>query len=155
LGWPTAKVKIFTVLRKLLLTKNRCGYMAIMKSKLILFSALGLLSLFAIPAVASDNPANDYLLTISPAEQAKILATAVGSECKGKKAFYQGNADDHAPGPNDAPTLPGHEHDSIWNVKCANGKSYVISVHPKGDSGVLECSVLEAMNGGHCFKKFK
>lgn len=126
-----------------------------MKKKFNKFAALLSLPLFTIAAYASENRANDYLQSISPKEQAKMLGKVVSSGCKGKIAFYQGSVDDHVPRPNDAPVLPGHEHDSIWNVKCTNGKSYSVSVSPTGAGQVLECSVLEALGGGHCFKKFE
>jgi len=84
-----------------------------------------------------------------------MLGKVVGEGCVGKMAFYQGSADDHALRANEMPPMQGHEHDSIWSVKCSNGKSYSVGVFPKGGSQVLECSVLEAMHGGHCFKKFQ
>jgi hypothetical protein len=36
---------------------------------------------------------------------------------------------------------------------CANGKSYLVSVFPNGHSSVIDCALLEAVNGGHCFTK--
>jgi hypothetical protein len=42
-----------------------------------------------------------------------------------------------------------------WSVKCANWKSYEVGVNPKGEGKVIECPVLEALDGGHCFKKFE
>lgn len=113
------------------------------------------IQMFWSSANASENRANDYLLSITPKEQAKMLDKVVGGGCKGKIAFYQGSTDDHLPRANDAPVLPGHEYDSFWNVMCANGKSYSVSVSPRGAGQVLECSVLEAVGGGHCFKKFE
>ena len=126
-----------------------------MKSILIVFAVIAWLPLLASVADASENGANDYLMTLSPNEQAKMLGKVVGEGCRGKIAFYQGSADDHAPRPNEIPPLSSHEHDAIWSVKCANGKSYSVGVHPKGDGQVIECSVLEALHGGHCFKKFE
>lgn len=83
-------------------------------------------------------------MSISPKERAATLAGVVGEGCKGKRAFYQGSG-----------TSPITKKDiAIWNVECTNGKSYVIEVRPDGSGGVLECSVLAAMNGGKCFKKF-
>ena len=125
-----------------------------MKFVLSAWIVLICMAVFAAATLASDNGANDYLLTLTPSSQAKMLGKVASKDCKGKLAIYQGSVGDHAPGPNDAPIIPGHEHDSIWSVKYTNGKSYSVSVHPKGDSQVLECSVLEAIHGGHCFKKF-
>ena len=135
-------------------TENLCLSLD-MKKKLINFVTLMAFPLFTIAAFASENGANDYLQSISPKEQAKMLGKVVGSGCKGRIAFYQGSVGERAPRPNDAPVLPGHEHDSIWNVKCTNGKSYSVSVSPTGAGQVLECTVLEAVGGGHCFKKFE
>ena len=44
---------------------------------------------------------------------------------------------------------------AYWSVKCANWKSYEVGVNPKGEGKVIECPVLEALDGGHCFKKFE
>ena len=125
-----------------------------MKLLLIILVATAWLPLLVSTAIASQNGANDYLMTLSPNEQAKMLGKVVGEGCRGKIAFYQGSTDDHAPRPNEIPLQPGHEHDSIWSVKCANGKSYSVGVYPKGDSSVIECPVLEALHAGHCFQKF-
>jgi len=125
-----------------------------MKFVLIILVATAWLPLLASTAIASQNGANDYLMTLSPNEQAKMLGKVVGEGCRGKIAFYQGSADDHAPRQNEIPPLSGHEHDAIWSVKCANGKSYSIGVHPKGDGQVIECSALEALHAGQCFRKF-
>jgi hypothetical protein len=112
-------------------------------------------TLFPLVALASENRANDYLLSVTPKEQAKLLGKVVGEGCIGKLSFYQGSADDQVPRSKDATKLPGHEHDALWNVKCTNGKSFSVSVSPTGAGQVLECSVLEAVGGGHCFKKFE
>jgi hypothetical protein len=93
-------------------------------------------------------------MRLSPADQAKMLGNVVGDGCRGKKAFYQGSSDDHPLRPNEIPPLAGHEHDAIWSVKCADGRAYSIGVIPTGQSQVLDCAVLEAPHGGHCFKKF-
>src|ERR1700720_4585125 len=117
-----------------------------MKSLLTILASAGWLPLLASTAIASENGANDYLMTLSPKEQAKMLGKVVGEGCRGNIAFYQGSADDHAPRPNEISAISGHEHDGIWSVKCTNGKSYSVGVQPKGDAQVIECSVLEALH---------
>jgi hypothetical protein len=121
-------------------------------SALIIAAAL----FFSLPltAAASANGANDYLMTLSPNDQAKMLGKVVGDGCRGKKAFYQGSVGDHALRANEIPPLAGHEHDAIWSLKCADGRAFSVGVIPNGQSQVLECAVLEALHGGHCFKKF-
>jgi hypothetical protein len=106
-------------------------------------------------SLASENKANDYLLSVTPKQQAELLGKVVGEGCIGKISFYQGSMDDRGPRPKSATKLPGHEHDAHWSVKCTNGKSFLVSVSPTGAGQVLECSVLEAVGGGHCFKKYE
>lgn len=111
--------------------------------------------LFAVPASASENRANDYLKTLSPKGQAQQLSKVVGEGCIGKTAFYMGSGDDpHAEHANDIPSIAGNEHNAFWSVRCTNGKSFAVMVRPDGNGRVIECPLLEAMHGGHCFKRF-
>ncbi|MDP3228494.1 MAG: hypothetical protein Q8N13_11035 [Acidovorax sp.] len=47
--------------------------------------------------------------------------------------------------------------DAYWNLACANGKSYMVSIanDAKGSSKILGCEFLKAINAGSCFKKFR
>jgi hypothetical protein len=83
------------------------------------------------------------LMSLSARGQAEMLAKVVGEGCQGKRAFYKGSG-----------TTGIGKNDAFWDVECANGKSYEVEVHPDGSSHVLECSVLEAVRAGKCFKKF-
>ena len=121
----------------------------------MLFGAIVGVGLALISARASDNRENDYLLSVSPDEQAKLLGKVVGKSCIGTKAFYQGGADVQHVKPNQAPAMSGHEHDAVWNLKCSNGKSYVVLIFPDGKSQTLPCSSMAAAGGGKCFEKFK
>lgn len=58
------------------------------------------------------------------------------------KAFYQGSDKKGA---------------AFWNIQCTPGKSYVIKMEndAAGSSRILDCQVLNAVNGGTCFTKFK
>lgn len=140
---------------KCLLETNFYAFLFNMKSKLKTTMVLLVFCLSIGRARSSDNLANDYLLSVLPNIQATTLAKVVGEGCVGKLAFYQGAADDRPQQSVDVPKLPGHDHDAYWNVKCTNGKSYVVQVSPTGAGQILECSMLKAVNGGHCFKKFK
>ena len=104
------------------------------------------------------NPAHDWLLAQSNKGQAKMLGQVVGDGCKGKLAFFQGDMNSSATNPADGrPALPVPEdskNDAIWNVKCTDGRSYSVSVHPDGSGKVLECSAIKALHAGECFKKF-
>lgn len=126
-----------------------------MRSAGLVCSATIAVAVAVAPATASDNLANDYLLSISPAAQARMLGKVAGDGCVGTLAFYQGSVGDRPPRADDAPIMVGHEHDAIWNVKCTNGKSYVIGVFPTGGSNVLACSVLKTIHAGQCFVKYK
>jgi hypothetical protein len=114
-----------------------------------------LISLFHPAFAASQNGANDYLMTLSPKGQAAMLGKVVGEGCIGRIAFYMGSMDDpHASHSNDVSPLLGTEHDAYWSIRCTNGKSYAVGVNPRGEGKVLECPVPEAIHAGHCFKKF-
>jgi len=117
--------------------------------------------LVAANALLSDqvqNPANDWLLVHNGAARAERLGRVVGEGCKGQTAFYQGTiktvshvSSDPRP---QAPVLPGTENDAFWSVRCADGRSYEVEVHPNGRGQVLECSVLKRLHASECFKKF-
>jgi len=81
-----------------------------------------------------------------------MLGKVVGEGCIGKKAFYMGSMDEHS---HKEPPIEGTEHDAFWSIKCTNGKSYSVEVHPQGDGKVLECSMLKMLHAGECFQKFK
>jgi hypothetical protein len=100
-------------------------------------------------ASAIKNPAHDWLLSQSSTGQVNMLAKMVGGGYRGKTAFYQGNMR------SGAGALPGTENDAFWSIRCYDGRSYEVEVHPDGSGKVLECSVLKAMHAGECFKKFE
>ena len=97
--------------------------------------------------VAADAAiaANGYLLAASPKVRAATLAKAVGENCRGQRAFYMGFGD--------AGSGAG-AGDGFWSIRCTDGRSFEVEVHPDGTSDVLECAVLEAVHAGHCFRKF-
>ncbi len=103
---------------------------------------LGIAVLSSATARAA-NGANDYLLSVPPKVQASTLAKAVGENCRGQTAFYEGIG-----------RTGLSEGKGFWSVRCADGRSFSVQVNPDGTSLVLECAVLKALNAGTCFKKF-
>jgi hypothetical protein len=111
------------------------------------------LSLVAVMTPSLANPANranDLLAAQSPKEQAAILGRAVnGSDpsanCQGVTAFYQGEAKDGV-----------HAGEAIWSVRCADGKSFQVDIHPDGSGTTLDCGLLRWLGNGKetCFKKY-
>jgi hypothetical protein len=122
----------------------------------ILFLQTGLLAT-AANSDEINNKANDWLLAQSKAGQATMLGKVVGDNCKGKTAFYQGNLKSSASESDARPqagAMPGTENDTFWSVRCTDGRSFEVEVHPDGSGTVLECAVLKSMHAGECFKKF-
>jgi hypothetical protein len=95
-------------------------------------------------ASGTGNALNDALLAKAPAEQAKVLAAAVGDGCHGRRAFYDGI---------------GHEgladKQAFWSLACRDGRSFLIQLSPSDqDNKVLECATLATVAGMRCFTKF-
>lgn len=96
-------------------------------------------------STAYANPAHDQISKFSETERRKVFTGYMeksGENCNVTRTFFQGQSGGG---------------DAFWNVRCSNGKSWVIQINndSKGSTRILECSVLEAMNAGKCFKKFK
>lgn len=132
-------------------------------SKLLLWLLLGAISLIVIisasisnhdgeqltpPAGQGTTPrtgniANDKLLALSAAEQAYALGAIVNDNCTGDKVFYMG--------------IDATDNGAFWSVHCVGGGSYEVEVsaNAAGTTKVLNCSVLKAIGGGECFRRFK
>jgi hypothetical protein len=122
-------------------TNMRPNPMTLTKSLFfLLMMSIAFVLPFPLTARASANGAHDYLMKLSPNGQAAMLGNVIGDGCRGRTAFYQGSADDHT---------------AIWSVRCTDARTFSVGVHPDGTSKVLECSVLEALHAGHCFRKFQ
>ena len=93
-------------------------------------------------ALSIPNPANQRIANLTSTEQAAVLGKAIGRGCTGVVAFPMGI------GWHDA-----DRGDAYWSVKCADGKSYAVTLHPDkaGTASVLECDALHAA-GITCFK---
>jgi hypothetical protein len=82
-----------------------------------------LIATAAAPSVASENGANDYLLSLPLKGRAGMLGKVVGEGCSGKTTFYMGRMDDY---PHKEPPLSGGEHSAFWSVKRTNGRSLLL-----------------------------
>jgi len=86
----------------------------------------------------TGNAAHDRVSRLPKAEQVALLSKAI--PCTGTDAFFMGM---------------GPQKEAFWSLRCADGKSYAVSLALKvADSKVIECSVLSAVGAGACFKKF-
>lgn len=113
-----------------------------MKRAVLVLAAL----IAACPAAAqksgSGNPANDRLMGLPPAQQAKTLAKGVGHGCVGMSAFPMGVA-----------STDKWKSIAYWSVKCKDGRSFAVQIAPNAEAFIIDCRVLQA-NGKECFKKF-
>lgn len=94
-------------------------------------------------ARSSGNTANDRLANLPSTEQALLLGKDIGRGCEGVVAFAMGF------GRHDA-----DKGDAFWSVKCADGKSYALALHPDtaGGVSVFDCDAMRAA-GMDCFKR--
>ena len=92
---------------------------------------------------ASGNLANDRLMGLPSLEQALLLGKAVGQGCAGVLAYPMGI------GRRDA-----DKGDAYWSVRCADGNSYAVALHPDkaGGASVLGCDAM-LRAGMECFKR--
>lgn len=104
-------------------------------------------SVLVVPAkpedLASGNPANDRLANLTSTEQAVVLGKKIGHGCTGIAAFPMGI------GRHDA-----DRGDAYWSVRCADGESYAVALHPdkEGTVNVLGCDAMHSA-GMDCFKR--
>lgn len=93
---------------------------------------------------APNNKANDYLLKLSPDQQAAWLARTVGEWCIATEPFEMGVSDR---GPS-----TGYAY---WSFRCINGGSYVVQLEPGGHGIAIDCDSFKKNGAGkECFKKF-
>ena len=94
---------------------------------------------------AIANPAHSMLSKKTEADRLTIFSSMMknsGEACEVTRTFYQGS---------------GKNGDAFWNLRCKSGKSWVITVKndSSGSTQLLSCDVLEKINAGKCFTKFK
>jgi hypothetical protein len=96
------------------------------------------------PVKSKVNEANSRLMKLTNSERNEILSrymSSSGEKChQVNNNFYQGSENGLAQ----------------WSIMCSNGKSFAMIIYPdaKGSTGIIECSVLKAVNGGTCFTKY-
>ena len=115
-----------------------------MRLRVFLFAALVSIGPGTAEAAGSGNAANDRLVALPPADQAKALAKTVGHGCVGTSAFAMGVVD-----------TAKWKSLAYWSVQCKDGRSFAIQISPdpKAPWAITDCRVLQA-NGKDCFKKF-
>jgi hypothetical protein len=113
-----------------------------MWSKVLLFTTLVAAGPGAAVAAGSGNPTHDRLLTLPPAEQAKMLAKGVGQGCVGTSAFPMG-----------VTTTGKAKGLAYWSVRCKDGRSFAVQIAPDAQAVAVDCRALQA-SGKECFKKF-
>lgn len=88
------------------------------------------------------NPANERLANLTSTEQARELGKKIGRGCAGVLAFPMGLGDHDA-----------DRGDAYWSIRCADGASYAIAIHPDpaGSISVLSCEAMRQA-GRDCFK---
>jgi hypothetical protein len=88
------------------------------------------------------NPANERLANLTSTEQAVVLGKKIGRGCAGVLAFPMGIGDHDA-----------DRGDAYWSVRCADGASYAVTIHPDaaGSISVLSCAAMRQA-GRECFK---
>ncbi len=105
---------------------------------------IALAFILIVSAAHGDNSPNDYLLSITPGAQAKMLGSVVGVHCVGQTAFYMGIGETGI-----------SEDKAFWSVRCTDRREFNVQVNPDGTTSILESAVLKALNAGVCFKKLK
>ena len=105
---------------------------------------VGLLVVMA-PALAQANEAHDALVKMTDLQRNYAFAKfmeASGERCpQVTRNMFQGF---------------DKKKNAFWSLTCDNGQSWSVMIYndAKGSSRILECSVLKAVGGGQCFKKF-
>jgi hypothetical protein len=117
-----------------------------MKAPSLLFLGLGfiaflvLVSFLIAPRLRGSSQSGPET---DPAVASQLLAAVRSADftcdCV-TRVFLQGNDD---------------RYGEFWNIQCANGSAYQISIPPRGgESKVLDCAVIRALCTTECFTKF-
>jgi hypothetical protein len=93
------------------------------------------------PQAAGDW--RERLAQLPSTEQGAVLGKMVGADCAGELAFFMGE------GARDA-----DKGDRYWSVKCADGRSYAVALHPgaAASASVFGCDVIKSA-GMTCFRR--
>jgi hypothetical protein len=100
------------------------------------------------PTLRPDAPATsaawrDRFAQLPSPEQAVVLGRMVGADCAGELAFAMGEG-----------TRAADKGDQYWSVKCGDGRSYAVALHPgpAANASVFGCDVIKSA-GMTCFRR--
>jgi hypothetical protein len=94
------------------------------------------------PAAKTPNRYNEVLTSAVASDQAWMLGKAVGDSCSGREAFFMGSG------------KSGIGKDwAFWSLRCSGGQEFEVGIPPDGPAKILECTTLESLHAGKCFRK--
>lgn len=90
---------------------------------------------------APDNPTQRQMMSLPKAQQAAILARAVGHGCTGASPFFMGMGDNGS---------------AIWSLRCTRGHTWAVAINPDeaGTTTVMRCTTFKTKTHLDCFRKF-
>ncbi len=94
-------------------------------------------------APGGANGFRERLAELPSPEQAVVLGKLVGADCAGELAFAMGEG-----------TRAADKGDIYWSLKCADGRSYAVALHPgaAASATVFGCDVVKSA-GMACFRR--
>jgi hypothetical protein len=94
------------------------------------------------PTAKTPNHYNEVLTSASASDQAWMLGKTVGGSCSGHDAYFMGSG------------KSGISKDwAFWSVRCSDGREFEVGIPADGPAKILECSTLESLRAGKCFRK--
>ena len=92
---------------------------------------------------AGGGGVRERLAQLPSTEQAVLLGKLVGADCAGELAFAMGEG-----------IRASDKGDFYWSVKCADGRSYAVALHPgaTANASVFGCDVIKSA-GMVCFRR--
>jgi hypothetical protein len=93
--------------------------------------------------VTAGGGFRERLAQLPSTEQAVLLGKLVGTDCAGELAFAMGEG-----------TRAADKGDFYWSLKCADGRSYAVALHPGpiANASVFGCDVIKSA-GMTCFRR--
>jgi hypothetical protein len=94
-------------------------------------------------ALVAGDTWRDRFAQLPSTEQAVRLGKMVGADCAGELAFAMGEG-----------TRDADKGDLYWSVKCGDGRSYAVALHPGAavNASVFGCDVIKSA-GMTCFRR--
>lgn len=105
----------------------------------------GVAMVFFVSASAANQVA-DQVTNLTETRRQVLFSRMLqssGEKCPAvSRTFYQGSSPDGS---------------AFWSVSCVGGVDWQVMIKntARGDTKVIECSVLRAVGGGRCFTRFK